>query len=141
MSFFNDIPTDPPIEVFHLTELFNRDTNSSKFNLTIGVYQDEHGKTSTLPVVRAVEKQMAKDLTLNKNYLKATGLDAFCTSSLKLLLGEQSSVILENCACSIQALSGTGALRIGLDFLHRNGFHIGYISEPTWSKNKIFNKY
>ena len=134
MGFFNNIPTDPPIEVFHLTELFNQDGNPSKVNLGIGVYQDESGKTPTLPVVRSVEQQMAQDLTLTKNYLKGTGLDAFCTACLKLVLGEQSTAIVENRACSIQALSGTGALRIGFDFLYRNGFRTAYVSAPTWGE-------
>jgi aspartate/tyrosine/aromatic aminotransferase len=132
MGLFNNIPTDPPIEVFHLTELFTQDANPSKVNLGIGVYQDENGKTLTLPVVRSVEQQMAQDLTLTKNYLKGTGLDAFCTACLKLVLGEQSTAIVENRACSIQTLSGTGALRVGLDFLYRNGFRTAYVSAPTW---------
>ena len=135
MGLFDTITTDPPIEVFHLTELFNADANPSKVNLGIGVYQDENGKTLTLPVVRSVEQQMALDLTLTKSYLKGTGLDAFCTACLKLVLGEQSSAIVENRAVSIQALSGTGAIRIGLDFLYRNGFRTAYVSSPTWGKD------
>ena len=136
MGLFNNIPTDPPIEVFHLTELYNQDANPSKVNLGIGVYQDENGKTLTLPVVRSVEQQMAQDLTLTKAYLKVTGLDAFCTACVKLVLGEQSPAIVENRACSIQSLSGTGALRIGLECLARNGFNVGYISAPTWGNNR-----
>jgi aspartate/tyrosine/aromatic aminotransferase len=140
MSLFNHIQSDPPIEVFHLTELFNQDTNSSKVNLGIGIYQDENSKTLTLPVVRSVEQQMAQDLTLTKTYLKGTGLDAFCTACLKLVLGEQSSAIVENRACSIQSLSGTGALRIGLDFLYRNNFRTAYVSAPTWGKGIEINE-
>ncbi|CAF3331132.1 unnamed protein product [Rotaria socialis] len=136
MSLFSNISSDPPIEVFHLTELFNQDADPSKVNLGIGVYQDENGKTSTLPIIRSVEQQMANDLILTKNYLKATGLDIFCTAGLKLLLGEQSSAIKEKRACSIQSLSGTGALRIGLDFLYRNDYRIGYVSEPTWGNHQ-----
>ncbi len=84
--------------------------------------------------------EMAKDLSLTKSYLKGTGLDAFCMASLKLLLGEQSLAIKENRACSIQSLSGTGALRIGLDFLYRNDFRIAYVSSPTWGKIKKMTK-
>lgn len=139
MGFFNNIATDPPIEVFHLTELFTQDANPSKVNLGVGVYVDENGKTLTLPVVRSVEQQMAQDLTLTKNYLKVTGLEAFCTACLKLVLGEQSPAIVENRAASVQSLSGTGALRIGFDFLYRNGFRTAYVSAPTWGENKIFS--
>lgn len=141
MGLFTNIPTDPPIEVFHLTELYNQDADSSKVNLGIGVYQDENGKTLTLPVVRSVEQQMAQDLTLTKNYLKGTGLDSFTNACVKLVLGEESSAIVENRACSIQALSGTGAIRLGLDFLYRNGFRTAYVSAPTWgsfSRNIFF---
>ena len=134
MGFFDNIPSDPPIEVFHLSELFNQDTDPSKVNLGIGVYQDENGRTSTLPVVRSVEQQMAQDLTLNKTYLKGTGLDAFCNACLQLVLGQQSSAVVENRACSIQSLGGTGALYIGLDFLYRNGFRTAYVSAPTWGE-------
>ncbi|CAF0962453.1 unnamed protein product [Didymodactylos carnosus] len=135
MGRFDSISTDPPIDVFHLTELFENDGNPSKVNLGVGVFQDENGKTPTLPVVRSVEQSMAQDLTLDKNYLKSVGLDSFCQACLKLVLGEQSSSIIENRACSIQGLSGTGCLTIGLEFLYRNGYKIGYISSPTWSNH------
>ena len=135
MSFFHSLPRDALSNDVHLTDLFNQDTRPSKVNLAIDVYQDDNHQTLTLPVVRSVEQQMAKDLTLTKAYLPSTGLDAFCTACLKLVLGEQSVAIVENRACSIQALSGTGALRIGLDFLYRNSFRIAYVSAPTWGKN------
>ncbi|CAF0993617.1 unnamed protein product [Rotaria sordida] len=94
MSLFRNISIDLPIEVCHLTKLFNQDTNPLKVNLSIEVYQDKNG----------------------------TGLDTFCIACLKLILSEQSLAIIENRACSIQSLSGTSTLRIGLDFLYRNGF-------------------
>ncbi|CAF1138467.1 unnamed protein product [Rotaria sordida] len=103
MSLFRNISIDLPIEVCHLTKLFNQDTNPLKVNLSIEVYQDKNG----------------------------TGLDTFCIACLKLILSEQSLAIIENRACSIQSLSGTSTLRIGLDFLYRNGFRITYISIPT----------
>ncbi|CAF0945806.1 unnamed protein product [Didymodactylos carnosus] len=135
MGFFDCISSDPPIEIFRLTELFNNDKNPSKVNLGAGVYQDENGKMSTLSVVRAVEQSMAQDLTLDKSYLKPIGQDSFCQACLELVLGKQSSSIIENRACSIQGLSGTGCLTIGLKFLYRNGYKIGYISSPTWSNH------
>ena len=34
---------------------------------------------------------------------------------------------------SVQAIGGTGALRVGLDFLHsRLGCDTVYVSKPTW---------
>lgn len=49
-----------------------------------------------LPVVRAAEKALADDETLNKEYLPVLGLDAFSTAATKMLLGEDSPAILEN---------------------------------------------
>jgi len=38
-------------------------------------------------------------------------------------------------AGGVQAIGGTGALRIGMDFLHsRLGFNNIYVSNPTWGE-------
>lgn len=62
--------------------------------LRFSAYRTEEGQPWVLPVVRTVEAQMAADLTLNKEYLPISGLDQFCQSSLKLLLGEGNPVLV-----------------------------------------------
>jgi aspartate aminotransferase len=85
-----------------------------------------------LPVVRTVELQIASDLTLNHEYLPILGIPDFCNAAVKLILGVDSPAISNNLATGIQTLSGTGALKVGFDFLKRNGYEYLYVSAPTW---------
>ena len=59
-------------------------------------YRTDDAKPIVLPVVRAVEAQMAADQTLNKEYLPVPGLPDYRSAATKLLLGADSSAIAEN---------------------------------------------
>ncbi|CAF1474487.1 unnamed protein product [Adineta steineri] len=131
-SHFASIESNPPIEVWRLIKLFKEDTNPNKVNLGIGVYQDDKGKTETLPVVRYVEQELAENNATNKMYLEHTGLGSYCDSGLKLVLGEDSPCVIEQRAVSVQSLGGTGGLRIGFEFLYQNGYTTVYLPTPTW---------
>lgn len=55
---------------------------------------------------------------------------------MKLLLGEDSPAIADGRALGIQCLSGTGALRMGAEFLVRQlGRSVFYYSTPTWDNH------
>lgn len=138
MSWFSEVQLGPPIEVFALTKAYNEDTYESKVNLGVGAYRTNEGIPWVLPVVRAAEKALANDETLNKEYLPVLGLDAFSIAATTMLLGESSPALLEARAFGVQALSGTGALRIGAEFLARIlGRKVFYYSNPTWGNHKL----
>jgi len=137
MSWFSDVSLVPPIEVFDLVKRFNEDSDANKVNLTIGAYRDDNGKPVVLPVVRNVENQIASDTTLNHEYLPVLGLPDYTKEASTLLLGADSPVIGEGRADGVQALGGTGALRIAFDFLKtRLGLETLYVSTPTWGNHK-----
>lgn len=86
-----------------------------------------------LPVVRKAEAAIASDQTLNHEYLGQMGLEIFSQLATKMLLGDESVALKENRAFGIQSLSGTGALRLGADFLNSCAdFKTVYISQPSW---------
>jgi aspartate aminotransferase len=95
-------------------------------------YKDDNGKPWVLPVVRTVEHQLANDMTLNHEYLPVLGLAEFSSAAVKLILGADSPAVVNNLAFGVQTLSGTGALKVGMDFLARNGYKTLYVSNPTW---------
>lgn len=140
MSRFSEITSDPPIEVFALTKQYNDDTHSNKVNLGVGSYKDENGKPWVLPVVRTVELQLANDLTLDHEYLPILGLADFSNAAVKLVLGPDSPAIINNLSFGVQSISGTGALKIGFDFLARNGYKTLYVSNPTWGNHNLMAK-
>jgi len=139
-SRFSSLAQDPPIEVFELTRQYNEDTFANKVNLGVGSYKDDNGKPWVLPVVRTVEQQIANDLTLNHEYLPVLGLPEFTSSAVKLVLGQNSSAIVNNLAFGVQTISGTGALKVGFDFLSRNGYSVVYASNPTWGNHNQMAK-
>ncbi|KAK1791644.1 hypothetical protein P4O66_013635 [Electrophorus voltai] len=109
-----------------------------------GAYRTDEGQPWVLPVVRKVEKMIAEDNSLNHEYLPILGLPEFRSSASKIVLGENSPAVLEKRVGAVQCLGGTGALKIGAEFLRR--WHNGgntktpvYVSAPTWENhNGVF---
>jgi aspartate aminotransferase, cytoplasmic len=93
-----------------------------------------------LPVVKKAEKAIVEDETLNHEYLPVLGLESFSSAATGLLLGEDSIQIKNKNAFGIQTLSGTGALRVGAEFLAQvMGRRVFYYSDPTWENHqKVF---
>lgn len=107
-----------------------------KINLVVGAYRDENGKPMPLKVVRKAERILL-DMNLDKEYLPIAGDQAFCDECVKLLFGEACPP--RNTIASVQALSGTGACRIGAEFFghqaNRSKIAV-YISDPTWPNHE-----
>lgn len=137
-SKFADVQLGPPIEVFALNKAFGEDTFEQKVSLGVGAYRTEKGQPWVLPVVREAEKTLAADETLNKEYLPILGLEAFSSAATAMLLGSDSPALIENKAFGVQSLSGTGALRVGAEFLAKVlGAKIFYYSKPTWENHRL----
>lgn len=128
--------TAKPDPVFNVLVKFKEDRDQNKVNLSVGAYRNEEGLPWVLPVVRTVEAQMSTDLMLNHEYLPLDGLKAFTDSATKLLLGGDSPAITQNRFCAFQAISGTGSVRVGLQFLNKFlQTDTIYLSKPTWSNH------
>lgn len=137
-SRFQDVQQGPPIEVFQLNKMFLDDTHQNKVNLTVGAYRDETGKPWVLPVVRKMEQQMAADDTLLHEYLPVLGLDQFTAAATSMLLGEDNPAVADGRAFGVQVLSGTGALRVGAEFLNKHLKYTSfYYSTPTWENHHL----
>jgi aromatic-amino-acid transaminase len=135
-SPFAQIELAPPDPIIGLTEAFNNDTNPKKVSLGAGVYQDAAGRVPILKVVRdAQERLLEKEET--KNYMPIDGIPAYNQQVQALLLGADSAVLDGARAVTAQALGGTGALKIGADFLKRF-FSTSqvWISDPSWENHR-----
>lgn len=134
-SLFSGIPLAPPNAVFHTKTRFKADPDPRKINLGQGAYRTNEGKPHVLSVVRKAEALLLADHSLNKEYLPITGHQAFSQCAQKLVFGENSPNI-----CSVQCISGTGALRIGACFIKKYfPGKIVYYSKPSWPNHgKIF---
>jgi aspartate aminotransferase len=137
-SRFASVVEAPPIEVFALNKAYVEDTFPQKVNLGVGAYRTDEGKPWVLPVVRQVEQQLAVDESLNKEYLPVLGLELMASAATRMLLGPDSASLKEGRASGVQTLSGTGALRVGAEFLARIAKHtVVYSSNPTWGNHSL----
>ncbi|KAM9314456.1 aspartate aminotransferase, cytoplasmic-like [Pholidichthys leucotaenia] len=145
MSVFSDVPQATPVAVFKLTADFREDSHPQKVNLGVGAYRTDDCQPWVLPVVKRVERLIVEDSSLNHEYLPILGLPEFRSAASKVALGVDNQAIKENRVGGVQALGGTGALRIGAEFLRRwyNGTNNTstpvYVSAPTWENhNGVF---
>ncbi|MCC6195765.1 MAG: aspartate/tyrosine/aromatic aminotransferase [Burkholderiales bacterium] len=127
-------PRDP---ILGVTEAFVADTNPKKVNLGVGVYNDDSGK---LPVLECV-KRAAHEITERnapRSYLPIDGMPAYDRAVALLLFGADSRIVAEGRSVTVQALGGTGALRVGADFLRRflPSAQV-WISDPSWENHRV----
>ncbi|KVE33502.1 amino acid aminotransferase [Burkholderia sp. TSV86] len=136
MSLFSAVALAPRDPILGLNEAFNADTRSTKVNLGVGVYTNEEGKIPLLRAVRDAEKARV-EAGLPRGYLPIDGIAAYDAAVQKLLLGDNSPVIAAGRVVTAQALGGTGALKIGADFLRMlNPKAKVAISDPSWENHR-----
>ena len=131
-SIFAAVELAPRDPILGLNESFNADTRSTKVNLGVGVYFDDNGKIPLLAAVKAAEDARVK-AALPRGYQPIEGAPAYNQAVQNLLLGKDSALIANGQVITAQALGGTGALKIGADYLKRlNPNAKVYISDPSW---------
>jgi aromatic-amino-acid transaminase len=126
-------PRDP---ILGVTEGFNADPNPSKVNLGVGVYYDDNGKVPLLECVRRAERQLV-DSAPPRSYLPIDGLPEYDRAVQALVFGADSPERKQNRVVTVQALGGTGGLKIGADLLRRidPGASV-WISQPSWENHR-----
>ena len=136
MSLFSAVPLAPRDPILGLTEAFVADTNPSKVNLGVGVYQDGTGKLPLLECVRQAEQRLAED-PKPRGYLPIDGLPGYTKAVRELVFGADSAAVAAGRVVTVQALGGTGALKIGADFLRRFDPDAKVIiSDPSWENHE-----
>ncbi len=135
-TLFTAIEMAPRDPILGITEAFNADTNPDKVNLGVGVYYDDKGKVPLLECVQKAEALLIATVT-PRTYLPIDGLAAYDKAVQELVFGAGSKVIAEKRAMTVQAIGGTGALKLGADFLKRFAPDAQvWISDPSWENHR-----
>ena len=126
-------PKDP---ILGVTETYVADQNPKKVNLGVGVYTDDNGKVPLLECVRRAEETRVKSGT-PKSYLPIDGIAAYDKAVQELVFSKESNSLKSKKIVTIQALGGTGGLKIGADFLKQisPGATV-WISAPSWENHR-----
>lgn len=135
-SLFAAVEMAPRDPILGLNEAFNADTRSTKVNLGVGVFFDDDGKLPLLAAVKAAEQARLAAMPA-RGYQPIEGLAAYNQGVQKLLLGADSRLLAEGRVVTVEALGGTGALKVGADYLKRllPGSTV-YISDPSWENHR-----
>lgn len=133
---FENVEFFPGDPILGLNEIYGKDTRAQKVNLGIGVYYDAQGRIPLLSSVQKAEAEIAA-AKMPRAYLPIDGLPAYQAACQKLLFGEDCAAVGEKRIATIQTLGGSGALKVGADFLYRYFPHSKvYVSDPTWDNHR-----
>ncbi|MGY4534615.1 aromatic-amino-acid transaminase [Pseudomonas sp. TE3786] len=136
MSLFSAVEMAPRDPILGLNEAFNADTRTTKVNLGVGVYCNEEGR---IPLLRAVAQAEQARIAAHapRGYLPIEGIAAYDQAVQKLIFGADSALLAEGRVVTTQALGGTGALKIGADFIKRLlPDAVVAISDPSWENHR-----
>ena len=135
-SLFAAVEMAPRDPILGLNEQFNADPNPAKVNLGVGVYFDANGKLPLLQCVRAAE-QMMMEAPKPRGYLPIDGIAAYDQAVQGLVFDADSEAVKAGRIATVQALGGTGGLKIGADLLKRMTPNATVlISDPSWENHR-----
>ncbi|WP_320738724.1 aromatic amino acid transaminase [Enterobacter roggenkampii] len=122
--------------ILSLMERFKEDPRSDKVNLSIGLYYNEDGIIPQLKAVAEAEARLNAVPHGASLYLPMEGLNAYRNTIAPLLFGADYAVLAQKRVATIQTLGGSGALKVGADFLKKYFPDSGvWVSDPTWENH------
>ena len=136
MSLFSAVEMAPRDPILGLNEAFNADPRTTKVNLGVGVYTTEEGR---IPLLRAVAEAetILTAAHAPRGYLPIEGIAAYDQAVQTMLFGQGSELLQQGRVITTQAIGGTGALKVGADFLKRLLPDATVaISDPSWENHR-----
>merc|ERR1711935_262730 len=135
-DFFSQLALAPADPILSTSIAFKNDKDANKINLGVGAYRTNEGKPYIFKAVQKAESQILQHPDVyNHEYLPIDGFKPFVESAQKLAFGDACSALKEGRVSSAQALSGTGGLRVGFEFLRLHYPSPVYVPNPTWGNH------
>ncbi len=135
-SLFESVELAPRDPILGLNEQYNADTRAGKVNLGVGVYYDDEGRLPLLQAVRKAEIGRI-EAAAARGYLPIEGIPGYNMAAQTLLFGQGSELLASGRVLTAQSLGGTGALKIGADFLKQLLPQSKVvISDPSWENHR-----
>ncbi len=133
---FQHIPPYAGDPILSLIVAFLADSRPRKANLGIGIYYDENGQIPVLRSVQKAEASLAKHVT-PKPYLPMEGMESYRNAIQELVFGADHPLRKAGRIATIQTVGGSGALKVGADFLKRFFPDAQvWVSDPTWDNHR-----
>ncbi len=128
-SLLSGLKMQPGDALLALIEMYRRDERDQKIDVGVGVYKNEAGETPVLAAVKEAEEHLLKHQT-SKGYLGPEGDPVYFEALGRLVFAD--AALMPRLA-GLQTPGGTGALRLGAEFIARaNRDATIFLGEPTW---------
>jgi len=135
-SLLANVKMAPRDAILGLTETFVADPNPKKVNLGVGVYYDNQGKVPLLECVRRADEALTA-AGVARPYLAMDGFPEFVRSVQGLLFGPDHPAVAQGRVTTVQAVGGTGALKVGADFIRRFAPQAAmHMSDPSYDNHR-----
>ena len=135
-SLLANVKMAPRDAILGLTETYVADPNPKKVNLGVGVYYDDQGKVPLLECVRRADEALTAAGSA-RPYLAMDGFPEFVRAVQTLLFGPSHPAVAAGRVTTVQAVGGTGGLKVGADFIRRFAPEAAiYMSDPTYDNHR-----
>ena len=137
-STFEDVKQGPPDPILGIAQAYRADPSPLKIDGGVGAYRTEEGLPLVLEVVKTAERRVLAEIEAGKRnleYLGQAGDEVFTKATRAFLFGADAKSVKENRVCTVQALSGTGGLRLGGEFLRKFRPCAVVMPDPTWGNH------
>jgi aromatic-amino-acid transaminase len=123
--------------ILSLMEKFKVDITRNKVNLSIGLYYDNSGVVPQLAAVSEADRRLSGKAKEASLYLPMEGLSEYRRATQALLFGSDHIAVTDDRIATIQTIGGSGALKVGADFLKRYFPDSQvWVSNPTWDNHR-----
>jgi aspartate aminotransferase len=133
---FETLKPLPPDAILGIMTLFRADPNPGKIDLSVGVYQDEQGRTPVLASVKRAEQAIlaAQD---SKTYVAIAGNAAFNKGVEEVLYGKDHPALKAGRISTVQTPGGSGGLSVAGHLIARAKPNARiYVSDPSWPNHQ-----
>src|SRR5437667_300960 len=135
-SLLANVKMAPRDAILGLTETYVADPNPKKVNLGVGVYYDDQGKVPLLECVRRADEALTA-ARIARPYLAMDGFPEFVRAVQTLLFGADHPAVAQGRVTTVQAVGGTGGLKVGADFIRRFAPEaVLYMSDPSYDNHR-----
>ncbi|MGI6854758.1 aromatic amino acid transaminase [Mesorhizobium sp. 1B3] len=133
---FQHVEAYPGDPIFAIVDAFQKDTRPGKVNVSIGLYYDGEGRIPVLSSVRKAEAMRAANAE-PRVYQPIEGPANYRAAIQALVFGAGHEAIASKRIATIQSIGGSGALKVGADFLKRHFPDSEvWVSDPTWDNHR-----
>lgn len=133
---FETLKPLPPDAILGIMTLFRADPHPGKIDLSVGVYQDEQGRTPVLASVKRAEQAILATQD-TKTYVAIAGNAGFNKGIEEVLYGKDHPALKAGRVATVQTPGGSGGLSVAGHLIARAKPNARvYVSDPSWPNHQ-----